>query len=406
MAYTDDAVLAKLSALNETHDSIATAAQWIMFHRRHAERTVQLWFQRLKDSPSPKRLNLVYLANEVTQQSKARHKEDFVLAFAPVIAEAIASAYKGAPSEVQSKLRRVIEVWRDRTIFEVPIQDAVEKRLDELDRAKGTSRTAIGGSIFGNSNSNSQSAAAAVPQEFAPLVAAQQGVTKLLISTQGSVSKADTDYEKVLSGEPPAAPVHAARLTGLLRSITDGEDAMAQMIKARLDMKAALDVIQVQYQKLLDADKQRLQQLEQRRLLVGDMKRQVEDKIMRELSGDNNAAGHSSGSATLQEPERPQMEALTPPSNEPDEPVYPGADDTAQPEASNNGAHAQEDSGATSATTAIDILSHLASAQAVPVSANGTNKRRRVDTGEELPDLDDGIDADVAESLRQDSLGQ
>ena len=33
MAYTNDAVLAKLSALNETHDSIATAAQWIMFHR-------------------------------------------------------------------------------------------------------------------------------------------------------------------------------------------------------------------------------------------------------------------------------------------------------------------------------------------------------------------------------------
>ena len=33
MAYSDDAVLSKLSALNETHDSIATSAQWIMFHR-------------------------------------------------------------------------------------------------------------------------------------------------------------------------------------------------------------------------------------------------------------------------------------------------------------------------------------------------------------------------------------
>lgn len=33
MAYNDDAVLARLSALNESHDSIATAAQWIMFHR-------------------------------------------------------------------------------------------------------------------------------------------------------------------------------------------------------------------------------------------------------------------------------------------------------------------------------------------------------------------------------------
>jgi hypothetical protein len=33
MAYTDDAVLSKLSALNESHESIATTAQWIMFHR-------------------------------------------------------------------------------------------------------------------------------------------------------------------------------------------------------------------------------------------------------------------------------------------------------------------------------------------------------------------------------------
>ena len=33
MAYTDDAVKAKLSALNETQESIVTVAQWLMFHR-------------------------------------------------------------------------------------------------------------------------------------------------------------------------------------------------------------------------------------------------------------------------------------------------------------------------------------------------------------------------------------
>lgn len=33
MAFSDDAVLARLSSLNESHDSIATASQWIMFHR-------------------------------------------------------------------------------------------------------------------------------------------------------------------------------------------------------------------------------------------------------------------------------------------------------------------------------------------------------------------------------------
>ena len=33
MAFTDDGVKAKLSALNETQDSIVTVSQWIMFHR-------------------------------------------------------------------------------------------------------------------------------------------------------------------------------------------------------------------------------------------------------------------------------------------------------------------------------------------------------------------------------------
>jgi len=80
MAYTDDAVRAKLSALNETQEGIVTVAQWVMFHRfvahicfaegvlrrlcrRHAERTALIWLQKVKDSNVGKRLNLIYLAN-------------------------------------------------------------------------------------------------------------------------------------------------------------------------------------------------------------------------------------------------------------------------------------------------------------------------------------------------------
>ncbi len=63
MAYTDDAVRAKLSALNETQESIVTVAQWVMFHRRHADRTATIWLQKLKEAGASKRLNLIYLAN-------------------------------------------------------------------------------------------------------------------------------------------------------------------------------------------------------------------------------------------------------------------------------------------------------------------------------------------------------
>lgn len=53
-------------------------------------------------------------------------------AFSPVIAEAMAAAYRGASPDIQNKLRRVVDVWRDRNIFEAPIQAAVEARIDGM----------------------------------------------------------------------------------------------------------------------------------------------------------------------------------------------------------------------------------------------------------------------------------
>lgn len=66
---------------------------------------------------------------EVTQQSKARHKEDFLNAFSPFIADAAAVTYKGAPADVQGKLRRVVDVWRERNIFDREVLQDLETRL-------------------------------------------------------------------------------------------------------------------------------------------------------------------------------------------------------------------------------------------------------------------------------------
>jgi len=130
MAFSDDAVRAKLSTLSETQDSIVSVSSWIMFYRRHADRTAQLWLEKLKDSNSSKKLNLIYLANEIMQGAKARKKDDFLLAFMPIIAEATANAYKGSTQEIQMKIRRVVEVWRARAILDSGIQDATESRID------------------------------------------------------------------------------------------------------------------------------------------------------------------------------------------------------------------------------------------------------------------------------------
>ncbi|KND88452.1 hypothetical protein TOPH_06818 [Tolypocladium ophioglossoides CBS 100239] len=390
MAYNDDSVLARLSSLNESHDSIATAAQWIMFHRRHADRTVQLWMQRLKDSSSTKRLSLVYLANEVVQQSRIRHKEDFVIAFSPVVAEAAAIAYKGAPAEIQAKLRRVMDVWKDRTIFELPIQGAIEARLDELDKARGTAKPGFGGSPFGSSS-------VGVPSEFAPLVSAHQKVSKLSVPLNATISSANQEYEKQMDPNTavPSAPVYAARLNGLLKTLANAESAVAECVKAREGLVSGLEKMLDANRATLKSDKSAAGELLKRKEEIEDKKQQVEVAIMRALGpADGNASPEEGGSASPPpEPDRPEMEALTPPTLN-DLPMDLPDETPAQ----------ETTYGQPAGVLGTELTPGSAPFyQAVPISTNGSNKRRRIDDSGDFPDLggDDGIDPEVAEMLRE-----
>jgi CID domain len=64
------------------------------------------------------------------QQSRARKKDEFRKAFGGIIAEAMQIAYRGTTHDVQSKLRRVLEVWRARNVFEPQTLGEVDQRLD------------------------------------------------------------------------------------------------------------------------------------------------------------------------------------------------------------------------------------------------------------------------------------
>ncbi|KAI1371510.1 DUF618 domain-containing protein [Hypoxylon crocopeplum] len=397
MSYTDDAVLAKLSGLSETSDSIVSVAQWIMFHRRHADRTVQLWLQRLKDSPSNKRLNLIYLANEVTQQTKARHREDFVVAFSPIVAEAVATAYKGATTDVQQRIQRVVDVWRDRNVFETPILEAVDARVHEINQARGTAKAGLGGSIFGS--------AAAVPAELAPLTTPQQNVTKLLLGMKTTVNAANQDYDKLLGPDStaPPAPVYAARLSGLLKSLAQAEGAVEQCVKARRELVAALQKVLDTNRNALISEEDQLEMFVRRRMEVEDKKTEVERAIMAGLPDDEPyLSSNGPSDHPVPELDRPEVEALTPPSMEPDLPDESDSQDKGEQQSSLDMAPQ-----ATQQADAQGIEMHPGLGihyKSVPTTINGS-KKRKLDDGNDFLDLgeDDGIDSDVAEMLRRDS---
>ena len=288
----------------------------------------------------------------------------------------------------------------------------------ELDKTRSSGKRPPG-SLF-SSNTGS------IPNEFAPLVEPQQTITKLVLSTKTSVNAANQDYDKLTDATAvaPSAPVHAARLNGLLKTLANAEGAVAESIKARKVLIAALEKLLDSNRTSLAGEDQLLTQLSNRRTEIDAKKRDVEESIMRGFASSGSPSGSVSASdgtpAAGQTPgtpppelDRPEVEALTPPGYPPApavEPV-PELDLSTSNGGSRESVPAQAPSQSPPAAGS-DLLSSLATSSSYgaygPLAASGASaKKRKLNTGDEFPDFGgvdamDGLDADVAEMLRQD----
>ncbi|KAF1848680.1 DUF618-domain-containing protein [Cucurbitaria berberidis CBS 394.84] len=318
MAFTEDSLKAKLSSLNETQEAISTVGQWILFHRRHAERIAQVWLQRMRESPPNKKLVLIYLANEITQTSKMRKKEEFLRAYEPIIAEATSIAYKGSPHEIQNKIRRVVEVWRSRQIFGQPVQQDIERQIDELDRSKSTRKPALGGSLFSGPS---------ITPELAPVAPLATSLQKADLTAKPATVTANQDYERLTN--PNAAilspPMHAASLAALVKKLAVAEGAVAESIKARQALVAGLENLLETNRTKLVQDEAQISDLKTRKDAIESRKREVEEAILKGLSAAEtnkiSAAPLPVATTPPVSQERPQVEELTPPPMETFTPV-------------------------------------------------------------------------------------
>jgi regulator of Ty1 transposition protein 103 len=330
------------------------------------------------------------------------------------MAEATQTAYRSSPPDIQSKIRRVVEVWRSRSVFELPIQTAIEARLDEVDKTKGPGKkTLMGNSLFGSGSSGS-----GMPKELESLGPLQIAVSKATITTNASIQTADLEYEKL--NDPnitlPSPPVHAARLSALMKSLTNAESSVAESVKARKALIEGLEKILETNRAQLAKDEETYLNLSSRKTSTEAKKREVEDGIMRGMStsAENSPANGSPGDrarpeSMVAEPERPDYEALTPPPVESVSPVgSPKLNQVTEPVKRE---HEVEDS-----PNVHDILATMSGVSRVrPASAQGMNgigaKRRKMSHGAEdfavnLGGIDGGLgdlDEDVAELLRQES---
>jgi regulator of Ty1 transposition protein 103 len=145
-----------------------------------------------------------------------------------------------------------------------------------------------------------------------------------MVSSSAAVTSANTEYDKMQdpSYQVPTPPVHAARLSQLLKSLATAESSVSEIIKARKTLIQGLEKLLDTNRSALTKEQSHLSELLIRKGETEGKKREVEDGIMRGLSVENSPAIHGNGDASSDGtvgvsegdgPERPEVEALTPP---------------------------------------------------------------------------------------------
>lgn len=348
-----------------------------------------------------------------------------------IIAEATAIAYKGSSNDIQQKLRRVVEVWRQRSIFELPIQEAVEARVDgrspcvvlfihpaysavEIDKSRSTGKKPLlGGSLFSSSSGST-------PSELQPLVPLQVAVSKATVASTASATAANAEYDKMHhpSTPLPTPPVHAARLSQLLKALANAESSVSEVIKSRIALIEGLEKLLETNRSALSKEQSIVAQLTERKSETEATKREVEDGIMRGLSAENSPAVNHGDAGPEGEPiSRPEVEALTPPPVEAITPV--GSPKQAAQESDFSAVPPQPQilGGFTLPGFGNPADSSLSAAGFPPVGlgehqtdgSNGLHAKRRKVTHEEedyAQFAGGDLDADVAELLKQEGDAQ
>jgi regulator of Ty1 transposition protein 103 len=226
-----------------------------------------------------------------------------------------------------------VDVWRQRHVFEGPILDAVEARVNgktsipptsrkhglnrvtkfmillDIDKNRlTTKKQPLGGSFFKDSTAGS------TPSELQPLVPLQVALTKAAITSNSSATTANTEYDKLK--DPQALkitpPVHAARLGTLLKALAHAENSVSEVIKSRRALIDGLEKLLATNRTELEKEESLLAQFGEKKAETDTKRREVEDAIMRGYQDDPSFSAPGQGNGG-EEPPRPEVEALTPP---------------------------------------------------------------------------------------------
>lgn len=114
--FNEEILADKLSKLNSTQQCIETLSHWCIFHRSKAEVVVTTWEKQFHSSEVAQKVPLLYLANDILQNSKRKGNE-FVSEFWKVLPGALKVLIDKGDDHGKNVVSRLVNIWEERKVF-------------------------------------------------------------------------------------------------------------------------------------------------------------------------------------------------------------------------------------------------------------------------------------------------
>ncbi|XP_062148879.1 uncharacterized protein LOC133857624 [Alnus glutinosa] len=114
--FSEQILADKLSKLNSTQQCIETLSHWCIFHRSKAELVVATWDKQFHSSQMVQKVPLLYLANDILQNSKRKGNE-FVAEFWKVLPAALKDVIEKGDDHGKNVVSRLVAIWEERRVF-------------------------------------------------------------------------------------------------------------------------------------------------------------------------------------------------------------------------------------------------------------------------------------------------
>ncbi|ODV93139.1 hypothetical protein PACTADRAFT_51768 [Pachysolen tannophilus NRRL Y-2460] len=270
MSYSQEILVNKFRSLDETQATIISISEWVLFHQKSSLQSVKTWSNYIsspKTSPRQK-LPLFYLCNEVIQKSKATRKFEFLKHFGDALPGVLSKIYPTLDPTVQNKFKRVIDIWKDRAIFNESVLKNLYKSIDS------SSGNVSKSDRFNNSIPD-------MAPELLPLSNDFNKISQLKSIISADSLKFENIYNELFENEYnlPAPDIYLQKLSTLQKLDDKLNLSFKNYVDIRLNLINELSKI-IDIQKgLINNDKSKMESMSSKRKQINEKKAELEEYI-------------------------------------------------------------------------------------------------------------------------------